>query len=1187
MKLVDDRSKKLLVLASGRGSNFKAILESVKSKKLRAQIAALAVSKKDCGAAKIARENGIPVIETPSETELLHFVRTRSVDAVVLAGYMKILSKEFIDSMRDREGKSRILNIHPSLLPKYPGKDAYSQAFQAQEEETGITVHLVEPEIDSGPILAQRKVEISGLKSITDVELRGLETEHALYPEVIDRYLHGAEQTAEIRLFPKNASLDSFAKRLTSDFARENPEIDPSHFSIRTAKSYSATFQAFESETESLVRQALENAVLNPVLDSKSRTQDFSEKNSKHEILLERSLLPGMTDNAGKTAEEALTILMPGLTQTRVQRKDLFHVSAADPVVLEKLRSFLFHPLLHSVRVLNPKDLTDEPTTFTRFHAEKPTSPSKRRPTSISITHLSPNALEKLSREMLWALSGAEMRAIQDHYKSLNREPTLGEMEVLAQTWSEHCKHKIFRGSIRYQEMGSANTSEGIPGTVKNLFRSTIAAATKAVKKPWLLSVFSDNAGIVAFTPDEAVCVKVETHNSPSAIDPFSGAITGIGGVHRDIIGTGFGAKPICNLDVFCVAPAKFDLDRPEGLLPPSRILEGIRAGVEAGGNPAGIPTIAGALVYDPSYLGKPLVFCGSVGVLPRTLPDTSGMGARDCAEKRILPGDAIVMVGGKIGRDGIHGATFSSLKMDSATSTQSSVVQLGDPFTQKRALDFILKARDLGLYRTLTDNGAGGLSSSVGELATLSGGAELDLTHAPLKAPDLKSEEILISESQERMTIAVPRESLDAFLALSKKMGVESTAMGFFTDSGNFDVIDHGEKIASLSLEFLHEGCPELQLEAKWIAPTIATAQDYSKEKNAISNEEALLALLASDNIRSKERFIRQYDHEVQGCSLVKPETQIDEHRSPNQSAAVLLSPMSPVAAVLGVGILPEYSKYDAYTMAQISLDEAVRNVLSSGAEYGREESVMALLDNFCWPDPVGNPKFAADLVRAGYGLKNAAIELGLPFISGKDSMKNDFRGKDKNGNPITISALPTVLVTALGKIPELSRARTSEFKKAGDAVYRIGPSRFELVGSQFEKLELAHTEKRALPKPDWELARKLYAWLGSPSSTKLKSCADISEGGLLTALSESLFAYGLGFQADETWTNDVTSLFGEGFHSFIVSMEPDDEAFFIREWFARGIPFTRLGVVVEKPELVCGDLQIETDRLERAWRE
>lgn len=984
-------------------------------------------------------------------------------------------------------------------------------------------------------------------------------------------------------LYPVRADLDVHAKRIASDFIRENPGLDPRRFEISTAKAYEISTESDSSSLETFLGEIL----LNPVLETRVRP-DAWKATAKQKILVRR-FRPGMTDNAARTLEEAVSIRSPGTTVV-AHRLDLFRISTDDANLLARLESFLWNPMIHALSAEGTglsaggspaKDSVGNGKSATSFRALSPAP-------LFAIRELGATALSEASKKNLWALSQTEMLAIQAHFRELGRDPRIAEMEVLAQTWSEHCKHKIFRGTIHYREERTETSGPmadaKIPATTRSLFRSTIKAATDASPKAWLLSVFSDNAGIVAFTPEDAVCIKVETHNSPSAIDPFAGAITGIGGVHRDIIGTGYGAKPIFNLDAFCVAPARFDADRPDGIFPPSRVLEGVRAGVEAGGNPAGIPTIAGALVYDESYLGKPLVFCGSGGVLPRRLaaPVFSGE-SRDCAAKEIVPGDAIVMVGGRIGRDGIHGATFSSLAMDGADTGLGSVVQLGDPFTQKRALDFLLVARDRGLYRTLTDNGAGGLSSSVGELATLSNGARLDLTNAPLKAVDLRPEEILVSESQERMSLAVPPSALSEFLALSREMGVESTALGEFTASGRFEVLYRGETVADLSLEFLHEGCPNLELEAVYSpgpVPALAKAAFPT-------TREALVELLGSDNIASKESLLRQYDHEVQGGSVVKPQTQIGEHRSPNQSAAVLLRPDSEVAAVVGVGILPEYSRYDAYVMAEASLDEAVRNVLASGAEYGTEDSVLALLDNFCWPDPVSNSRFAADLVRAGYGLRDSAMSLRLPFVSGKDSMKNDFRGT-KNGQPVRISVNPTVLVTALGRLPNLERARTSEFKSAGDSVFLLGPGRFSLLGSQFERIGLVHGESRELPRSDWELAKKVYSWLGSEKSIRLRSCADVSEGGIAVAIAEGLFAYQLGFEFAPDWRNDaeLSDYFGEGFHSFVVSCRAHDSAGLTREWFEQGIPFVRLGTTTDRGTLELPHGSIRTSELELAWK-
>jgi phosphoribosylformylglycinamidine synthase II len=991
-------------------------------------------------------------------------------------------------------------------------------------------------------------------------------------------------KSLRIELYPRARNLDVSAKRITEDFIRENPGLTADAFRIDTAKQYALRAKDPGENFEAVLTEIL----VNPVLDQTTETSEWKTG----AVFIERGFRPGMTDNAARALEEALAIRLGknpvGQTDFQASRLDLYRISAETPELLAKLSSFVAHPLLHSTRKFTRETWIDRSAAAPSSEVTSILPALLAIAPVFAIRSLDASALERSSKDRLWALSLAEMLAIQAHFRSLSREPRIAEMEVLAQTWSEHCKHKIFRATIHYRETELEGPVAGprpeIPAETRGLFKAAIKAVTDACPKPWLLSVFSDNAGIVAFTADDAVCIKVETHNSPSAIDPFAGAITGIGGVHRDIIGTGFGAKPIFNLDVFCVAPAIYDTDRPDGIFPPTRILEGVRAGVEAGGNPAGIPTIAGALVYDVSYLGKPLVFCGSGGVLPRKILKHPLV---DCAAKVIETGDAIVMVGGRIGRDGIHGATFSSLAMDANDKSMSNatVVQLGDPFTQKRALDFLLVARDRGLYRTLTDNGAGGLSSSVGELATLSNGACLDLTNAPLKATDLRPEEILVSESQERLSVAVPPGSLAEFLALSKAMGVESTALGEFTSHGRFEVLFRGETIADLDLAFLHEGCPELKLEAHWSATKPAAFPGDAQVKSV---RESLVSLLGSENIASKENLLRQYDHEVQGTSFIKPQTQLGDHRSPNQSAAVLVGEgAARVAAVVGVGILPEYSRYDSYTMAQASLDEAVRNVLASGAEYGTDDSVLALLDNFCWPDPVSNPKYAADLVRAGYGLRDAALTLGLPFVSGKDSMKNDFRGT-KNGQPVKISVLPTVLVTALGRIVDLRRARTSEFKQAGDSVFLIGPHRFSLLGSQFERIGLTHPEARGLPPSDWNAAKRLYTWLGSERSDRLRSCADVSEGGTLTAIVESLFAYRLGFEFDTAWSAEanLTDYFGEGMHSFVVSIGSEHEVDLVREWFSSGIAFTKLGKTSSTRTLGLPKDSVPVELLEAAWR-
>jgi phosphoribosylformylglycinamidine synthase len=772
--------------------------------------------------------------------------------------------------------------------------------------------------------------------------------------------------------------------------------------------------------------------------------------------------------------------------------------------------------------------------------------------------------------------------------------PTDVEIEVIAQTWSEHCKHKIFGARVQYSEAPGVTPYGDIPSDTSSLFKTTIVGTTEKLTRPWLLSVFSDNAGIVAFDDEDAFCIKVETHNSPSALDPYGGALTGIVGVNRDILGCGLGAKPIFNTDVFCVAPLDYAEELPDRLMHPRRILDGIRRGVEAGGNKSGIPTVNGALVIDERFLGKPLVYCGTGGFLPRTI------GGIACQTKEILPGDHICMVGGRIGNDGIHGATFSSLAMDE--SSPATAVQLGDPITQKRMADFVLEARDMGLYRALTDNGAGGLSSSVGEMARLCNGARMDVSRAKIKYPGLKPYELVVSESQERMTIAVPHEKLSLFTALAARRGVEVSELGTFTEEGALDIFYGEKRVGCLDLEFLHEGCPKLSLKGEWKGrPVPLPCIERAFESEA---PQLLLDLLGRPNIASKEWLIRQYDHEVQGMSVVKPLHTVGSGTAaaasgPNDAAVLKPKPGSDAGIVIGCGINPRLSDLDPYLMAQSVVDESVRNVLCSGADFGRADSVLALVDNFCWPDPVSNSASCAALVRACYGLRDAALALETPLVSGKDSMKNDFRGK-RGGQPVSISVPPTLLMTAVAKVSNLRNARTSDFKAPGDVIYLIGGNRLGLLGSELQTM--LKERGRGLPaaksragEPDWEEARRTYGWIGGATGkeqVRLRSLHDVSDGGALVAVAESMLARGLGAHLTLPAGVDGWELcFGEGFHSFVASCSEPEAAGLEAEWGSLQVPFRRLGIVtpLDRLEIVESSgrtVQVPVKQLRAAWQ-
>jgi phosphoribosylformylglycinamidine synthase subunit PurSL len=663
--------------------------------------------------------------------------------------------------------------------------------------------------------------------------------------------------------------------------------------------------------------------------------------------LIEVGFRPGVTDNVGRTAREAVTrtlALGPVPGQVVFTRK-LHFISGniSREQVSDIARGLLANDLIQTWTVYARED--------DRTSISPPRVTSRAEPIIRTLNlNVSDEELLRISKEGVLALNLDEMRVIRDFFctesfrvmrggLSLGTEITDCELEVLAQTWSEHCKHKIFNARIEYEEAGQTRV-------IESLFRTYIQGSTEKIReelgnRDFCLSVFKDNAGVIRFDDDWNLVFKVETHNSPSALDPYGGALTGIVGVNRDPFGTGLGSRLIFNTDVFCFASPDYPGTIPPRLLHPRRVFEGVREGVEHGGNKSGIPTVNGAVVFDDRYLGKPLVYCGTGGLMPATINGRPGH------VKQARPGDRIVMTGGRIGKDGIHGATFSSEELHEGSP--ATAVQIGDPITQKRMTDFLLVARDRDLYTSITDNGAGGLSSSVGEMAQESGGARLLLDKAPVKYPGLQPWEILLSEAQERMTVAVPPERLDAFLSLSAAMDVEATDLGEFTDDGLFTVYWKDRAAVALPLEFLHGGLPRMQLKARWERPVHA---EPSLEPPADLTD-TLMKLMGRWNICSKERLIRQYDHEVQAGTVIKP---LVGARNDGPGDAAVLRPVPDKfrGIAVGCGIAPRYSDIDTYGMMAAVIDEAVRNIVAAGAD----PDYMAGLDNFCWCDPVQSEK-------------------------------------------------------------------------------------------------------------------------------------------------------------------------------------------------------------------------------------
>ncbi len=749
----------------------------------------------------------------------------------------------------------------------------------------------------------------------------------------------------------------------------------------------------------------------------------------------------------------------------------------------------------------------------------------------IKLRGMSPAELVSLSQSRFWALSETEMLVIQKHYGE--KPITDVEIEVIAQTWSEHCKHKIFSANIDYED-------ENGKTRIESLFKTFIQKPTFDLqkKKAWAISVFKDNAGIVRFHEKVDLCIKVETHNSPSALDPYGGALTGILGVNRDILGTGLGAKPIANTNVLFFGNPKEEEALPEGLFHPKEILKGVHRGIQDGGNKSGIPTVNGAIIFDESFSGKPLVFCGTVGALPRKV------GKYESASKNQKPGDAIVVIGGSVGLDGIHGATSSSLALDA--KTPSSMVQIGDPLTQKRTGDFLLEARDLGLFNSVTDNGAGGLSSSIGEMAGETNGAKVYLDKVPLKYPGLLPWQIFVSESQERMTLSVPTGDLEALLTLAKKRGVQANHIGEFTASGDLEIFYQKERVGNLSLAFLHDGLPKMELKAKWEGskPKKSWKKKHKAKEEFTTIQAALERLVADPSLASKEKWVRQYDHEVQAATACKP-FEGYANSAPNEGGVIWMGAHGNPGfegAVIGSGQASDFSHADTSLMAILATDEAVRNVLVTGADPDK----VALIDNFCWPDPLPSAKNPdaehklAELVRTCRSLAEVVLAYEMPLVSGKDSMKNDFYGKNAEGESVKISVLPTLLVTALAHHPDVRRV-LKPHAEPGSVLYVVGKDQqkdyfgFSLL--KHFKLNSKNELNGWNPKHTREFYQRFFE---ATKKGLLASAHDISEGGALFALFESLLLNQAGAQISVP-ENEIPFLFNETPGRFLVSVSPD----------------------------------------------
>lgn len=963
----------------------------------------------------------------------------------------------------------------------------------------------------------------------------------------------GAQNLWQVEIQPDAGQCDHRAKEVLSaleDLQRTD------ELTVRSAHGYFIEGPLELEKAETITRQLLLDSVTEKVAVDRVGSSNLNDLDGAEHCFYVL-LKPGVTDAVALTALRAMQTAGEAVTGVRTYRK--YWISGATSATLDLLQR----------RILANASIEEIVSVPLNLKTLKSGSPYDFALQTISLLDADDDALMKISREGGLSLNLVEMQTIQQHFRDREREPTDIELETVAQTWSEHCSHKTLAGRIKY-------TDE--KGTVKfdNMLKETIFAATMQLRekwgeKDWCISVFKDNAGIVKFDDLFHVCFKVETHNRPSAIEPYGGANTGIGGVIRDTLGTGLGAKPICNTDVFCFAPPDTDAaSMPEGVLHPARVMRGVVSGVRDYGNRMGIPTVNGAVYFDDRYIGNPLVFCGNVGLIPHN---------RSFKEPK--PGDLIVAMGGRTGRDGIHGATFSSAELtDKSEKLDGGAVQIGNAITEKMLMDVMLEARDRQLYSAVTDCGAGGFSSAVGEMGEETG-AIVELDKAPLKYDGLSYTEIWISEAQERMVLSVPEDKWPALKELCEGESVEAVVIGKFTDDQQLTLRYRGETVGQMPMSFLHDGRPPVVRQATYqpaeyqVLGSLERFEWNSADKLASGS---LLALLGELNIASKHWIIRQYDHEVQGGSVIKPLVGAAGD-GPSDAAVVRPRIDSQRAIVISNGMAPTFGDLDAYHMAASGIDEAIRNCVATGAD----PEQIAVLDNFCW-GYTDRPETLGALVRSAMACRDLALAMDVPFISGKDSLHNEFSYMTA-GQRKTISIPHTLLISALGQIDSAELAVTMDLKTTGNVLYQIGATRCEFGGSHFAKIHSISGGQ--VPTVDCLRAKKLYGQLHQLiKNGKIAACHDQAEGGLAVSLAEMAIAgrLGLDVQLDgvpvETTAAPTDSLergqipavvirlFSESNSRFVIEVAPGDTAA-VESAFA-GLPIYRLGTVTKDQRVV-----------------
>jgi len=884
---------------------------------------------------------------------------------------------------------------------------------------------------------------------------------------------------------------------------------------------------------------------------------------------IEIGFLPGVTDNVGNTTQETIIdfLRLEKNTALKVYSSKIFLISGSVKLDdIKKIANSLYNPLIERSYVAGIKEIKKQnglPLVAPEVILEK------RVPVLTVSLNVPDEELIKIGREGIQdengvrrgplALDLVSMKTIQNYFNKLGRDPRDIELEALAQTWSEHCKHTIF-----------ANPMDEI---ADGLYKTYIKGATNLIRQnkgrnDFCVSVFSDNSGGIVFDEDYLITHKVETHNSPSALDPFGGAITGIVGVNRDTIGFGLGAKPVANTYGFCFGnpedekPLYRDKEKKQKMFPPKRIMDGVIRGVNVGGNCSGIPTVSGFVRFDERFKGKPLVFVGTLGLIPKKIHE------KISHEKSAQSGDYIVVIGGRVGADGIHGATFSSVAMDSGSP--ATAVQIGDPITQKKLSDAIVKeARSMDLYNSITDNGAGGISCSIAEMAKECGGAEVNLEKVPLKYPGLQPWQIWISESQERMTLSVSKKKWEVFKKLMESRGVEATIVGEFNDSGRCIVKYEGRKIMDIDLEFLHDGLPKRKLISEKITHSFPEPKTQKENPTKILEE-----MLSDKNISGFSFISEQYDHEVQAGSVLKPLSGRGRVNTEAQVFRPLLSSSKGIA--LSASLYPSYGDISTYQMTACALDTAIRNIIACGGNL----SHLAILDNFCWCSSYDKNRLY-ELIESVKACYDYGVGFGTPFISGKDSMFNDFKGYDEKGNPIAISIPPTLLISALSVIPDIYKVVSPEFKNAGDIIYLLGETYDEMGASEYYKLLARKNKNNAIgnkvPKVNLEKNIKTYHVLEEMIQKELiASATSITSGGLAIALAKASVGGMIGCQVSLAEIPGEVStvnnaLFSESQGRILVSVSRKNITKF--EKLVNKIPSAKIGEVKKDTKFTITD--------------